>query len=224
MTRTEEMLERLRLERLQLAGGGAIPERALRVVSVRPQGGSSSGGGGRPAAAASCSSSSSSSSAGAGGATQSVAGAEADRAARAEDRRLLARALAQKPKEEVPVLETKVSSFMYRYISRESCSQFDSLPLTSLTIFLTRPVLETKAMRELRRLRQAPVSVSVVRFFVAQRIQCTPAPLRFDRRRSRLCVFSALPLRPLCVPSALPLRCRYVAAAFPLRRLCAATA
>ena len=26
---------------------------------------------------------------------------------------------------------------MYRYISRESCSQFDSLPLTSLTIFLT---------------------------------------------------------------------------------------
>jgi hypothetical protein len=25
-------------------------------------------------------------------------------------------------------------SFMYRYISRESCSQFDSLPLTSLTI------------------------------------------------------------------------------------------
>jgi hypothetical protein len=26
--------------------------------------------------------------------------------------------------------------FMYRYISRESCSQFDSLPLTSLTIFL----------------------------------------------------------------------------------------
>ena len=27
---------------------------------------------------------------------------------------------------------------MYRYILRESCSQFDSLPLTSLTIFLTR--------------------------------------------------------------------------------------
>ena len=32
----------------------------------------------------------------------------------------------------------KVSSFMYRYILRESCSQFDSLPLTSLTIFLGR--------------------------------------------------------------------------------------
>jgi hypothetical protein len=32
-------------------------------------------------------------------------------------------------------LNAKVSSFMYRYISRESCSQFDSLPLTSLTIF-----------------------------------------------------------------------------------------
>ena len=31
----------------------------------------------------------------------------------------------------------QVSSFMYRYILRESCSQFDSLPLTSLTIFLT---------------------------------------------------------------------------------------
>ena len=30
----------------------------------------------------------------------------------------------------------KVSYFMYRYLSRESCSQFDSLPLTSLTIFL----------------------------------------------------------------------------------------
>jgi hypothetical protein len=31
-------------------------------------------------------------------------------------------------------LVSKVSSFMYRYILRESCSQFDSLPLTSLTI------------------------------------------------------------------------------------------
>ena len=31
-----------------------------------------------------------------------------------------------------------MSSFMYRYILRESCSQFDSLPLTSLTIFTTR--------------------------------------------------------------------------------------
>jgi hypothetical protein len=31
-------------------------------------------------------------------------------------------------------LGTAVSSFMYRYILRESCSQFDSLPLTSLTI------------------------------------------------------------------------------------------
>ena len=30
--------------------------------------------------------------------------------------------------------------FMYRAILRESCSQFDSLPLTSLTIFLTRPL------------------------------------------------------------------------------------
>ena len=29
-------------------------------------------------------------------------------------------------------------SFMYRYILRESCSQFDSLPLTSLTISGTR--------------------------------------------------------------------------------------
>jgi hypothetical protein len=29
-------------------------------------------------------------------------------------------------------------SFIYRYISRESCSQFDSLPLTSLTIALDR--------------------------------------------------------------------------------------
>jgi hypothetical protein len=36
------------------------------------------------------------------------------------------------------VCGSKVSSFMYRYILRESCSQFDSLPLTSLTIFLTR--------------------------------------------------------------------------------------
>jgi casein kinase II subunit alpha len=31
------------------------------------------------------------------------------------------------------ILGAKVSSFMYRYILRESCSQFDSLPLTSLT-------------------------------------------------------------------------------------------
>ena len=30
--------------------------------------------------------------------------------------------------------EAKVSSFMYRYILRESCSQFDSLPLTSLAV------------------------------------------------------------------------------------------
>jgi hypothetical protein len=29
---------------------------------------------------------------------------------------------------------TRELSFMYRYILRESCSQFDSLPLTSLTI------------------------------------------------------------------------------------------
>jgi hypothetical protein len=28
-----------------------------------------------------------------------------------------------------------VSSFMYRYILRESCSQFDSLPLTSFRFF-----------------------------------------------------------------------------------------
>jgi hypothetical protein len=32
-------------------------------------------------------------------------------------------------------------SFVYRYISRESCSQFDSLPLTSLTISARGPVL-----------------------------------------------------------------------------------
>jgi hypothetical protein len=34
------------------------------------------------------------------------------------------------------IVDVKVRSFMYRYILRESCSQFDSLPLTSLTIFL----------------------------------------------------------------------------------------
>jgi len=34
---------------------------------------------------------------------------------------------------------TSFLSFMYRYISRESCSQFDSLPLTSLTILSTPP-------------------------------------------------------------------------------------
>jgi hypothetical protein len=37
-------------------------------------------------------------------------------------------------------------SFMYRYISRESCSQFDSLPLTSLTLPITRG-LEPKGVK-----------------------------------------------------------------------------
>ena len=32
---------------------------------------------------------------------------------------------------------------MYRYISRESCSQFDSLPLTSLTIFFSTPLFSS---------------------------------------------------------------------------------
>ena len=45
-----------------------------------------------------------------------------------------------------------VSSFMYRYILRESCSQFDSLPLTSLTIFLTGPGPADE--RDARRARQ----------------------------------------------------------------------
>ena len=34
-------------------------------------------------------------------------------------------------------------SFVYRYISRESCSQFDSLPLTSLTISVDVPIIFT---------------------------------------------------------------------------------
>ena len=34
---------------------------------------------------------------------------------------------------------------MYRYIPRESCSQFDSLPLTSLTIFLLSRELQPEA-------------------------------------------------------------------------------
>ena len=54
----------------------------------------------------------------------------------------------------------QVSSFMYRYILRESCSQFDSLPLTSLTILhstrmgRTTPPRRRRAtrMRETRRL------------------------------------------------------------------------
>ena len=37
----------------------------------------------------------------------------------------------------------KVSSFMYRYILRESCSQFDSLPLTSLTNLFTSVVVKS---------------------------------------------------------------------------------
>jgi hypothetical protein len=45
----------------------------------------------------------------------------------------------------------KVMSFMYRYILRESCSQFDSLPLTSLTIFLTVEPLRVRPEGRLRR-------------------------------------------------------------------------
>ena len=33
----------------------------------------------------------------------------------------------------VKVTSSSILSFIYRYILRESCSQFDSLPLTSLT-------------------------------------------------------------------------------------------
>ena len=36
-------------------------------------------------------------------------------------------------REVLELLDAQVCSFMYRYISRESCSQFDSLPLTSLS-------------------------------------------------------------------------------------------
>jgi type II pantothenate kinase len=50
-------------------------------------------------------------------------------------------------------------SFMYRYISRESCSQFDSLPLTYLTI-ARRPVLcapiRTTSARSQRSLSSGP--------------------------------------------------------------------
>ena len=52
----------------------------------------------------------------------------------------------------------QVSSFMYRYILRESCSQFDSLPLTSLTIFRSRAFASeaTAASRSPRTRRATP--------------------------------------------------------------------
>ena len=65
--------------------------------------------------------------------------------ARASERRLSGRARAQRAREHGVadggelgrLLRADLGgecSFMYRYISRESCSQFDSLPLTSLTV------------------------------------------------------------------------------------------
>ena len=44
--------------------------------------------------------------------------------------------------------------FMYRYISHESCSQFDSLPLTSLTVPLRSPVPYDRATERSRRRRR----------------------------------------------------------------------
>ena len=46
------------------------------------------------------------------------------------------------PSDLTRVLGARECSFMYRYILRESCSQFDSLPLTSLTTSRSRPVRE----------------------------------------------------------------------------------
>ena len=88
-----------------------------------------------------------------------MARAEADRATHAEDRRLLARALAHKPKEAVPVLETK-------------------------------------AMRELRRLREAPVSrVCLLLYSVfTERALLPLSAFRFDHRRSRSLCVAFLPL------------------------------
>jgi hypothetical protein len=61
-----------------------------------------------------------------------------EEAARAYDNSIVRRKLRRPlnfPRKNYPPAESraKVSSFMYRYILRESCSQFDSLPLTSLT-------------------------------------------------------------------------------------------
>ena len=51
---------------------------------------------------------------------------------------------------------------MYRYISRESCSQFDSLPLTSLTISRRRSRGAPRAITEdVATLRPAPASRDV---------------------------------------------------------------
>ena len=59
------------------------------------------------------------------------------------------------PRSATSVWHAKVSYFMYRYILRESCSQFDSLPLTSLTIFLTRPCFAREAHGDGRALGRA---------------------------------------------------------------------
>ena len=48
---------------------------------------------------------------------------------------------------------------MYRYISRESCSQFDSLPLTSLTISPQRSVDSAHRLARLLQLYGAPSAV-----------------------------------------------------------------
>ena len=48
-------------------------------------------------------------------------------------------------------------SFMYRYIPRESCSQFDSLPLTSLTISGAAARDHGRALRKAARVRRVPI-------------------------------------------------------------------
>ena len=72
-------------------------------------------------------------------------------------------------------------SFMYRYIPRESCSQFDSLPLTSLTISGARGVLQALALtpgaRESRRCGDGRCDALVSRRAGARcRARCAPLP------------------------------------------------
>ena len=93
------------------------------------------------------------------------------------------RALAKQARRVIEDFELGEFSFMYRYILRESCSQFDSLPLTSLTISPRcraphergrRPPLppverRALALRAGRRRRRAVSGACVAAVAVAQR-------------------------------------------------------
>ena len=87
---------------------------------------------------------------------------------------------------ELNVRVLQVCSFMYRYIVRESCSQFDSLPLTSLTISVGRVVprvSDARPRRVRRRVLRRALALRTRRLPDCQAVGRGPGVPRRDSHR-----------------------------------------